>query len=158
MWSCPASASQPPYFRGWWDIPSPWKQWLAPCGLPESAGSLPWRPGTLNVSMCSEASLGSWPILFHDGQFHSNVDFWYLLLANSGAQSPLLIRFLLLPLIRSVLNNMHEMEQMLLKTEDINWTVVRPPGLRNLSFSGRLGNSSCFLVSHRKTTLVFKPW
>ncbi|XP_029685270.1 flavin reductase (NADPH)-like [Takifugu rubripes] len=56
---------------------------------------------------------------------------------NSGAQSSLLIRFLLLPLIRSVLNNMHEMEQMLMKTDDINWTVVRPPGLRNLPSSAQ---------------------
>lgn len=85
--------------------------------------------------------------------------FSHLLLANSGARSSLLIRFLLLPLIRSVLNNMHEMEQMLLKTEDINWTVVRPPGLRNLPSSGRLDNSNWFLVCHRKKkkTLVIKP-
>lgn len=52
---------------------------------------------------------------------------------NSGSQSSYLIRFLLLPMIRSVLTNMHEMEQLLKKTEDINWTVVRPPGLKNLS-------------------------
>ncbi|KAI3371981.1 hypothetical protein L3Q82_006848 [Scortum barcoo] len=51
---------------------------------------------------------------------------------NSGTQSPYLIRFLLLPMIRSVLTNMYEMEQFLQKTEDINWTVVRPPGLKNL--------------------------
>ncbi|XP_068167918.1 flavin reductase (NADPH)-like [Antennarius striatus] len=50
---------------------------------------------------------------------------------NSGQQSPFLIRWLLLPMIRSVLNNMLEMEQFLQETEDINWTVVRPPGLRN---------------------------
>lgn len=30
---------------------------------------------------------------------------------------------------------MHEMEQSLQKTEDINWTVVRPPGLKNLPAS-----------------------
>lgn len=76
--------------------------------------------------------------------------FSHLVLANSRAQSSLLIRFLLLPLIRSVLNNMHEMEQMLLKTEDINWTVVRPPGLRNLPSSGRLGNSSWFFFLSEK--------
>nr|XP_004575692.2 uncharacterized protein At2g34460, chloroplastic [Maylandia zebra]XP_004575693.2 uncharacterized protein At2g34460, chloroplastic [Maylandia zebra] len=51
---------------------------------------------------------------------------------NSGTQSSYLIRFLLLPLIRSVLSNMYEMETLLQKTEDINWTVVRPPGLKNL--------------------------
>ncbi|KAM6930675.1 uncharacterized protein FYW49_002619 [Xenentodon cancila] len=52
---------------------------------------------------------------------------------NSGAQSSYLIRFLLLPMIRSVLNNMYEMERFLMKTEDINWTIVRPPGLKNLA-------------------------
>ncbi|XP_058491861.1 uncharacterized protein YwnB-like [Solea solea] len=57
---------------------------------------------------------------------------WYTQ-SDSGTQSPYLIRFLLLPLIRSVLNNMYEMEQFLQKTENISWTVVRPPGLKNLS-------------------------
>ncbi|XP_057688174.1 flavin reductase (NADPH)-like isoform X2 [Corythoichthys intestinalis] len=54
---------------------------------------------------------------------------------NSGTQSPYLIRFLLLPLIRSVLSNMWEMEQYLRQVDDINWTVVRPPGLKNLPSS-----------------------
>ncbi|CAK6959714.1 flavin reductase (NADPH)-like [Scomber scombrus] len=54
---------------------------------------------------------------------------------NSGTQSPYLIRFLLLPMIRSVLTNMFEMEQFLQKSDDINWTVVRPPGLKNLPAS-----------------------
>ncbi|XP_054895388.1 flavin reductase (NADPH)-like [Poeciliopsis prolifica] len=56
---------------------------------------------------------------------------------NSGTQSPFLIRFLLLPMIRSVLSNMYEMERFLQKTEDINWTVVRPPGLKNLGASAQ---------------------
>ncbi|KAM9360425.1 flavin reductase (NADPH)-like [Symphorus nematophorus] len=56
---------------------------------------------------------------------------------NSGTQASYLIRFLLLPIIRSVLTNMHEMEQFLQKTEDINWTVVRPPGLKNLPSSAQ---------------------
>ncbi|XP_047448381.1 flavin reductase (NADPH)-like [Mugil cephalus] len=56
---------------------------------------------------------------------------------NSGTQSPYLIRFLLLPMIRSVLNNMYEMEAFLQKTEDISWTVVRPPGLKNLPASAQ---------------------
>lgn len=56
---------------------------------------------------------------------------------NSGTQSSYLIRFLLLPMIRSVLTNMHEMEQYLQKTEDVNWTVVRPPGLKNLPASAQ---------------------
>lgn len=51
---------------------------------------------------------------------------------SSGSQSPFMIRFLLLPMIRSVLSNMFEMEQFLQKTNDINWTVVRPPGLKTL--------------------------
>ncbi|XP_069034415.1 flavin reductase (NADPH)-like [Embiotoca jacksoni] len=51
---------------------------------------------------------------------------------NSGTQSSYLIRFLLLPMIRSVLKNMYDMEQFLQKAEEINWTVVRPPGLKNL--------------------------
>ncbi|XP_029999247.1 flavin reductase (NADPH)-like [Sphaeramia orbicularis] len=52
---------------------------------------------------------------------------------NSGTRSSYLIRFMLLPMIRSVLNNMFQMEEFLQKTEDINWTVVRPPGLKNMS-------------------------
>lgn len=56
---------------------------------------------------------------------------------NSGAQSSYMIRFLLLPMIRSVLTNMFQMEQFLQKTEDINWTVVRPPGLKNLPASAQ---------------------
>ncbi|XP_073321501.1 flavin reductase (NADPH)-like [Pagrus major] len=56
---------------------------------------------------------------------------------NSGTKSSYLIRFLLLPMIRSVLTNMHEMEQFLLRVEDINWTVVRPPGLKNLPASAQ---------------------
>uniref|UniRef100_A0A3B3QUD8 NAD(P)-binding domain-containing protein n=1 Tax=Paramormyrops kingsleyae TaxID=1676925 RepID=A0A3B3QUD8_9TELE len=50
----------------------------------------------------------------------------------SGTESPFLIHFLLLPIIRSVLMNMYEMEQYL-KMEYINWTVVRLAGLRNES-------------------------
>ncbi|CAJ1069211.1 flavin reductase (NADPH)-like [Xyrichtys novacula] len=56
---------------------------------------------------------------------------------NSGSKSSYLIRFLLLPMIRSVLANMYEMEQSLQKTDDINWTVVRPPGLKSLSASAQ---------------------
>ncbi|XP_034727604.1 flavin reductase (NADPH)-like isoform X1 [Etheostoma cragini] len=56
---------------------------------------------------------------------------------NSGGQTPYFIRFLLLPMIRGVLNNMHEMEKLLEKSEDINWTVVRPPGLKNLPASAQ---------------------
>lgn len=62
--------------------------------------------------------------------------------ADSGKQSPFLIRFMLLPMIRSVLTNMYEMEKMLQKTDDINWTVVRPPGLKNEPASGRISAKS----------------
>ncbi|AWP07480.1 putative flavin reductase (NADPH)-like [Scophthalmus maximus] len=61
---------------------------------------------------------------------------WYTQ-PDSGTHSPYLIRFLLLPMIRSVLTNMYEMEQFLQKTEDITWTVVRPPGLKNLPASAQ---------------------
>ncbi|KAL0979626.1 hypothetical protein UPYG_G00187470 [Umbra pygmaea] len=51
---------------------------------------------------------------------------------TSGTQSSYFIRFVLLPMIRSVLSNMFEMEHFLNETQDVNWTVVRPPGLKNL--------------------------
>lgn len=54
---------------------------------------------------------------------------------QSGGNAPFFIRSLLLPMIRSVLTNMFVMEQLLQKTDDINWTVVRPPGLKNLPAS-----------------------
>lgn len=74
--------------------------------------------------------LGRWFAIL---DFHCFVLFFK---ANSGTHSSYLIRFLLLPVIRSVLSNMYEMEQFLQKTEDISWTVVRPPGLKNLPASG----------------------
>ncbi|MGH0188422.1 UNVERIFIED_CONTAM: hypothetical protein FKN15_029691 [Acipenser sinensis] len=57
---------------------------------------------------------------------------------NSGTQSSYLIRFFLLPMIRSVLTNMHQMETFLQQNcDDINWTVVRPPGLMNQPASAK---------------------
>ncbi|OCU00144.1 uncharacterized protein At2g34460, chloroplastic [Xenopus laevis] len=51
---------------------------------------------------------------------------------GSGNNSSFFVRNLLIPLIRSVLNNMYEMEHYLEKEcSDLNWTVVRPPGLQN---------------------------
>ncbi|KAG8454365.1 hypothetical protein GDO86_000841 [Hymenochirus boettgeri] len=51
---------------------------------------------------------------------------------GSGNNSSFFVRNLLIPLIRSVLTNMYEMEQYLEKEcSDLNWTVVRPPGLQN---------------------------
>lgn len=61
-----------------------------------------------------------------------------LFTANSGTNSSFLIRFMLLPMIRSVLNNMYEMENFLKQTDDINWTVVRPPGLKNTPTTGKI--------------------
>lgn len=63
---------------------------------------------------------------------------YFLFAANSGTRSSFFVRFMLLPLIRSVLSNMYEMEKLLEKTEDINWTVVRPPGLQNTPVTGGL--------------------
>lgn len=56
---------------------------------------------------------------------------------NSSMQTSYFLRFLFLPLIRSVLSNMFEMEHYLKKTEEINWTVVRPPGLKNLTATAK---------------------
>ncbi|XP_063070831.1 flavin reductase (NADPH)-like [Engraulis encrasicolus] len=42
-----------------------------------------------------------------------------------------LFRLFLLTTIQSVLSNMHEMEHTLKKIHNIDWTVVRPPGLRD---------------------------
>nr|XP_006626656.1 PREDICTED: uncharacterized protein At2g34460, chloroplastic-like [Lepisosteus oculatus] len=50
---------------------------------------------------------------------------------NSSTNAGYMVRFLILPMIRSLMNNMYEMETVLSKTEDINWTVVRPSGLTN---------------------------
>ncbi|XP_053727058.1 uncharacterized protein LOC128762667 [Synchiropus splendidus] len=49
---------------------------------------------------------------------------------NSGGRASYLVRFLLLPMIRSVLTNQFEMEKYLEQVDDLQWTVVRPPGLR----------------------------
>lgn len=81
--------------------------------------------------------LGLWRLFGFCGSGCSLFLIYLLFSANSGTQSSYLIRFLLLPLIRSVLSNMYEMEQLLQKTEDINWTVVRPPGLKNLPATGK---------------------
>ncbi|KAF5906631.1 flavin reductase (NADPH)-like, partial [Clarias magur] len=50
---------------------------------------------------------------------------------NSANKASYFVRYLLLPIIRSVLSNMYEMEKNLEKIDDMNWTVVRPPGLQN---------------------------
>ncbi|XP_075060298.1 flavin reductase (NADPH)-like [Mixophyes fleayi] len=51
---------------------------------------------------------------------------------SSAQNSSFFVRNLLIPLIKSVLTNMFEMEKYLEKEcSDLNWTVVRPPGLQN---------------------------
>ncbi|XP_077131051.1 flavin reductase (NADPH)-like isoform X2 [Ranitomeya variabilis] len=51
---------------------------------------------------------------------------------NSAQNASFFVRNLLVPLIKSVLTNMFEMEKYLEKEcSDLNWTVVRPPGLQN---------------------------
>nr|DBA28738.1 TPA: hypothetical protein GDO54_009043 [Pyxicephalus adspersus] len=52
---------------------------------------------------------------------------------SSAQNASFFVRNFLIPLIKSVLNNMFEMEQYLEKEcSDLNWTVVRPPGLQNV--------------------------
>lgn len=70
----------------------------------------------------------------------------------------MLVRFLLLPMIRSVLTNMHEMEKLLQKTDDINWTVVRPPGLKNLPASGRITHMLAASVRRYVTNEIKLPF
>ncbi|XP_030647864.1 flavin reductase (NADPH)-like [Chanos chanos] len=50
---------------------------------------------------------------------------------KSLMKTSFVFRLFLITMIQSVLSNMYEMEHFLKKTKDINWTVVRPPGLRN---------------------------
>lgn len=111
-------------------------------------------PHTLWALPCLSSSYSkvSWPHLRYFLKKTQNSEFHCVslsLLANSGVQSSFLIRFLLLPMIRSVLANMHEMEKLLQKTDDINWTVVRPPGLKNLPASGRITRAGCICQALR---------
>ena len=54
---------------------------------------------------------------------------WYTEEASRG-QAIFFIRWFLLPMIKSVLDNMREVEVMMeTQVDDINWTVVRPAGL-----------------------------
>lgn len=54
---------------------------------------------------------------------------WYTEEASRG-QAVFFIRWFLLPMIKSVLDNMREVEVMMeTQVDDINWTVVRPAGL-----------------------------
>lgn len=92
------------------------------------------------LHLTSRQSIVFLPLIFDDNcrlEMPKCDDGSFLFPADSGAQSPYLIRFLLLPLIRSVLSNMWEMEEDLRQVDDINWTVVRPPGLKNMPSSGK---------------------
>uniref|UniRef100_UPI00398F456D flavin reductase (NADPH)-like n=1 Tax=Pristiophorus japonicus TaxID=55135 RepID=UPI00398F456D len=56
---------------------------------------------------------------------------WYTK-PESAQQSSWMVRWFLIPMIRNVLINMQEMENYLNREcEDLNWTIVRPPGLQN---------------------------
>jgi len=55
---------------------------------------------------------------------------WYTEQESRG-QAFFLIRWILLPMIRTVLDNMYETEVWLEEQEDIDFTVVRPAGLAN---------------------------
>ena len=57
---------------------------------------------------------------------------WYTEEESRG-QAMFLIRWILIPMIRPVLDNMRETELWLEKEceKDVNWTVVRPAGLTN---------------------------
>lgn len=59
-------------------------------------------------------------------------------IATSLTGVAVLFRLFLLTTIQSVLSNMHEMEHTLKKIHNIDWTVVRPPGLRDEPATGRL--------------------
>ncbi len=75
--------------------------------------------------------------------------------ANSGSNSPFLIRWMLLPMIRSLLNNMYEMENFLKQTDDINWTVVRPPGLKNIPTTGGIYNIVLGYISYFTNIYIY---
>ncbi|CAL4141333.1 unnamed protein product [Meganyctiphanes norvegica] len=61
---------------------------------------------------------------------------WYTDL-KSGSRGGFLVNWLLVPFLKPVLTNMREMEVLLEETaQDINYTVVRPPGLTNNPPSG----------------------
>ncbi|KAJ1205707.1 hypothetical protein NDU88_001135 [Pleurodeles waltl] len=52
---------------------------------------------------------------------------------NSRQNSPIILRVFLLPVYRTVLNNIYEMENFLEKEcSDLNWTAVRPPDLQSM--------------------------
>lgn len=58
--------------------------------------------------------------------------------ANSLTGTASVFRLFLLTTIQSVLSNMYEMEHYLKQVNNIDWTVVRPPGLRNEPATGGL--------------------
>ncbi|XP_051901139.1 flavin reductase (NADPH)-like [Pristis pectinata] len=55
---------------------------------------------------------------------------WYTQ-TESAQKASWMVRWLLIPMIRSILNNMYEMENYLNEEcEDLDWTTVRPPELK----------------------------
>ncbi|XP_078070269.1 uncharacterized protein LOC144494791 [Mustelus asterias] len=56
---------------------------------------------------------------------------WYTK-PETSHQTSWTLRWFLIPMIRNILINMHEMEDYLNnECQDLNWTTVRPPGLQN---------------------------
>lgn len=61
----------------------------------------------------------------------------YLHIVSSADNHGLLVRWLVIPILKPILMNMREMEKYLeSECSDINYTVVRPPGLGNGPLSG----------------------
>ncbi|XP_072921379.1 flavin reductase (NADPH) [Hemitrygon akajei] len=55
---------------------------------------------------------------------------WYTQ-TESSEKASFMVRWMLIPMIRTLLNNMYEMENYLNKEcEDLDWTTVRPPNLQ----------------------------
>lgn len=65
--------------------------------------------------------------------------------ASVAANSGFFVNWLLVPFLRPVLNGMHKMEQYLESScQDINYTVVRPPGLKTAPLTGGSLIGCCF--------------
>ncbi len=116
------------------------------CVKSKSIESSPWPHGSLTVSALIIYGIQNWRVmvfLVWSFVWCSNWIAMTFFTANSGSNSPFLIRWMLLPMIRSLLNNMYEMENFLKQTDDINWTVVRPPGLK--IYQPQVGSTISFL-------------
>lgn len=66
-----------------------------------------------------------------NGPLNSSLSLSCVSAAKSLTGTSAVFRLFLLMAIQSVLSNMYEMEHFLKGVHNIDWTVVRPPGLRN---------------------------